>query len=402
MLKGERKAVDFICRDIYAVVGGALVVLALLIRWNRRDFISGDVQSCLLVWYEKYKAAGGLAGLSINMESYYVPYMLFLSLITYIPKNPVYLIKVLSIVFEFATAFFAAMIVREIFKESKRCKLYAFIVFFFFIYSPIVVINGALWGQNDYIYMAFIFASVYFLIKEKSISSFVFLGLAFSVKMQTIFMLPVFILIYIVKRSFSALNFLIIPAVYFVCGLPAVFMGRPLAEVLSINFSQVDFFKILSMQCPNVYYFVDGNYDLYANAGILFAVAMIAAFSLLVIKNRKSLGIKDILYIAMWMPMTCVMFLPAMHERYSIIFVSFAALLYLFDRKKVWIALSLNAIAFFSYMPTLTNVLILDYKILSILQLVIYCFITLDAALHFLNAQSECAQKEPQRETVTV
>ena len=65
-----------------------LVFLSIIIRWELRTFESADYSIFLKSWYESLKNSGGLSGLKIEIGDYYIPYLAFLALFTYIPVNP--------------------------------------------------------------------------------------------------------------------------------------------------------------------------------------------------------------------------------------------------------------------------------------------------------------------------
>lgn len=61
--------------------------------------------------------------------------------------------------------------------------------------------------KGVFAYAAVIMLPLYFLIKEKHIPSFIMFGLAFAFKLQSIFLLLLFIFVYFTRRNFSVLTF---------------------------------------------------------------------------------------------------------------------------------------------------------------------------------------------------
>ena len=63
--------------------------------------------------------------------------------------------------------------------------------------------NGAMWAQCDMMYVTFLLLCALFFYKEKYVASFLWLGVAFSLKLQAVFLCPALLILYVVrKRSF--------------------------------------------------------------------------------------------------------------------------------------------------------------------------------------------------------
>src|SRR6202000_3576182 len=58
------------------------------------------------------------------------------------------------------------------------------------LFLPTVVMNSSLWGQADAVYSAFGVGGVYFLLRRRPWLACLFFGIAFSVKLQGLFVLP--------------------------------------------------------------------------------------------------------------------------------------------------------------------------------------------------------------------
>lgn len=76
-------------------------LIALVIRYTARDFISDDMQRFLIPWFQIIKSGGGLSALSNQVGDYGLLYQTIIALMTYVEMNPVYLYKLLSVIFDF-------------------------------------------------------------------------------------------------------------------------------------------------------------------------------------------------------------------------------------------------------------------------------------------------------------
>ena len=175
--------------------------------------------------------------------------MLFLSIITYIKINPLYLIKFFSCIFDFILAIYSSKIIYLITKNKNKS---------YFCYLCIII-NSSIWGQCDTIYTSFLIISIYYLLKTKYIYSFIFYGIAFSFKLQAIFLLPLFIILFFTTNKIKLYHFLIIPLVNGIMCLPAIILGRNILEVMLIYFTQTKSKMNITMNFPNIYYFFLNN-----------------------------------------------------------------------------------------------------------------------------------------------
>lgn len=187
-----------------------------------------------------------------------MPYQIITYLLTLTPLGPLYSYKALSIVFDFVLAVSAALLVYYF--DSKKSHLKPVFTYALVFCSMTVVLNSSFRAQCDSIYVSFNLLSIYFLKKEKNIPSFVMLGIAFAFKLQSVFILPVYLFYYICTRKTSILHFLIIPAVDFLMCLPAIILGRNPLGFIAIYAEQTDCGMLIQMNCPNIFAFIcDGN-----------------------------------------------------------------------------------------------------------------------------------------------
>lgn len=88
-----------------------------------------------------------------------------------------------SVVFDFVSAITIFRIVYEITGNVRKSMLGLGVA----LAVPTVILNSAAWAQNDSIYTAFILLSFLSVLKKRDISTFVYVGLAFCFKQQTVF-----------------------------------------------------------------------------------------------------------------------------------------------------------------------------------------------------------------------
>lgn len=316
---------------IFLVVVSAL---AILLRWFTRDFKTGDYNNCLSVWFDTLKENGGFAGLKLSLGDYNVPYLTILAFLTYLPFDSLYSTKFVSCVFDFVLAIFAALLTREFLREKEeKAGLYACIAYAVTLFLPTVFINSGLWAQCDSIYVSFMLISLYFLKREKIVLSFLALGVSFAFKLQFIFILPLYILLYFRKREIRLWHFLLLFATNIVLCLPAVFAGRSLVDCLSIYVTQVgEYSSRITLNYPNVYALVGKFFEEETAWLSVFAIALVGVLAFYILYKRREVE-KDILRYGLLFSLIMVNFLPCMHERYGY-FMEVIAVVYVLTRRR--------------------------------------------------------------------
>lgn len=195
MFKYEKRFLEIICEKSFILFFIGISMIGLLVRICGRQLVSGDAAVFLLPWFETAKEQGGLSALSGQIGDYNITYQFLICLLSYLPFEPLYLIKGLSIVFDYALAIVCAGFARDIAGGNAK-KIWA-LTYGIILMLPTSIINSALWGQCDSIYTTFLVMSLWLLWKERYKSSFFILGIAFAFKLQTVFLLPFFVIYYI-------------------------------------------------------------------------------------------------------------------------------------------------------------------------------------------------------------
>lgn len=142
--------------------------------------------------------------------------------------------------------------------------------------------------------------------------------IAFAFKMQTIFIFPFIICFYIYKKQFSIFELLITVFTFWISGIGAFVQGRSLLDPFRIYANQTGTYQYMHVNFPSFWMFVGNDYEWLKTAAIVMA-AGICGMGLYIIMKRKldCSRPENFVSIASWFIWTCVLFLPAMHERYA-------------------------------------------------------------------------------------
>ncbi|MCD8241597.1 MAG: hypothetical protein LUD73_04180 [Lachnospiraceae bacterium] len=306
--------------QLFFLVG--VTLLAAGVRICLRTFISDDWTIYWSDWLAQLSQRG-FAALADDFYDYAPPVMYLLYLVTLLPLNAMTAFKGLCCLFDFAGALLVGKLVFSCTGSRRRAMLgYAC-----FLFLPTGILNAAAWAQCDILYTVLILASVYFLLTDRSRAGMWFYGAAFAVKLQTLFIFP-FLIILWVRKKLDLKQFLTIPVMYFLGILPAWIAGRPLGELLGIYVLQGGKDRwSLSMKFPNIYQILGNNFflDEYASAGMYLILGILMILMFYLAYRRVRVTREYVILLIVFFGMVATYFLPHMHERY--LYVSDAFLL---------------------------------------------------------------------------
>lgn len=295
-------------------IGAALLIRVLLL-----NYASGDYNSFLTHWYTYFRENGGFQAMAHSVGDYNVPYLYFMAAISYLNVPDLYLIKLFSVLFDVLLAWGGFRLTRVLRggREGDGVPLTAFALLLFL---PTVMLNGAYWGQCDAIYGALAVHALAQVLAGKNKSSLVLLAVAFSFKLQTIFLIPLWGVLWL-ARKVKLWELLIFPVTYVVTIIPALLLGKPLRDILGVYFNQMGEYSYrLTLNAPSVFQFVP--YEMEVNAGLLAKLGILAAFGLVLALLILGLCLRKRMSVPVAMAMAAVLaigvpfFLPYMHERY--------------------------------------------------------------------------------------
>lgn len=108
--------------------------------------------------------------------------------------------------------------------------------------------------------------------------------------------------------------------------------------------------------------------------------------------KRIVLDNMSIILLACWFNMTCIFFFPAMHERYSFLFIILSGIVYIQSYKRLYIPIIFNAVAVITYNLFLFDFLAIDMRILAIIHLALWLVVSCDI-VKYLNQEGTVDEK---------
>lgn len=293
---------------LFAVIVSAA---AAVLRINGLDMVSMDYRDCLGPWFETIRANGGLAGISQQVGDYNVLYQIIIAMMTYLPFNPLYMYKALSIVFDYLLALCAGAIVLEL---SGRDRFRALLAYAAVLMMPTVFIDSAWWAQCDSIYATFILLALLALLRRREMMAFLFISIAFQFKQQTIFVVPFLLYAYVRTRRFSLLHFLLIPLLSVAL---SVLSGRSPLATFEIYAGQTLSYANMTYGFPSVWNLISNHGRMFRFAALMLTALMLGVGLLTVMYRKVVFDRQNAANWLIWTVWTCLMFLPSMHERYA-------------------------------------------------------------------------------------
>lgn len=327
----------------------AVTAIAFLARFGLLSYVSGDYTSFLSEWFDTLKSAGGFAGIGLNIGNYTPPYLYILAMLTYLPLEGLLSIKLVSCIFDFLLALYAAKTVFHLTQSRTKCMLaYALVLL-----CPTVVLNGSAWAQCDSVFTFFLLLSFYSALKDRPWQVCVFFGIAFSFKLQAVFFVPLLLLLCI-KNRIRLRHLLMIPAVYLISILPAWIAGRDFWDLLTIYFNQAGQYRNLSKNAPSIWSFLAARQDSGLSLfGIMLAGTAVLLLLYLLWEKCRTLSDDVFLTAALAFLLVIPFFLPHMHERYFFPADLFAILYALNKPRRFLVPLLVIGASTASYLPFL-------------------------------------------------
>ena len=293
------------------------VALAVFLRALLLDYQSQDYQVFLAQWAAAFRENGGFAAVKLPIGNYNAPYLYFLAAISYLPIPDLYLIKLFSVLFDVVLAWGGFRLVRRFTPGDEARPLLCFCLL---LLLPTAVVNGALWGQCDSLYGALVVHALACTLEKRPCASLALLGVAFSFKLQTVFVLPLWGALALLRRV-PPRALLCFPGAYAATCVPALLLGKPLGDILGVYFGQAEeYADYLNLNAPNLYAFLPHGAQVdtasAARLGIAAAFALALAVTALLWLFRRRADDRTVLLAAVLLAVGVPFLLPHMHERY--------------------------------------------------------------------------------------
>ena len=359
-----------------SAVAASMIVASLALRTASYHVVTSDYTVYYENWLEILRTKPVLTAFAEPFSDYAPLYLYLLKAVAVVPLRGVYGIKIISGSCDVIIALFACAILQRLMPQKANTgqMLLAFSVIFSI---PTIIINSSLWGQTDAVYASGIIAAAYYVISGRPRAASIAFALAFSIKLQSIFFLPVLAGFLLAHGQLHQL--LWVPFVFVLSLSPAWIGSGELMYWMLIYVTQIGESPALSTNAPSIFSFF--NFASGPVTVVLFWVGIalatlsgVAVMALAAWASKKRL--RDLLLLnSVLSPAVLVFLLPRMHERYLYLADIFSVILALYN-PRCWPAAALIVSAsFFAYMPYLSDALphfkalVIDARLPSVLAI---------------------------------
>ena len=372
---------------------GGVFFVSMLARVSMLVFVTGDYNFFLSEWVKLFRE-GGFAMLGENVGDYNLLYQYILLLIAKTPLPDLYLIKYVTVIFDYALAL--AMMTAAGHFAGEKAKLPVLLLM---TILPTVLVDGACWGQCDSVYVFLIVMSLYWVKTGKPSRSAAMLAVAFAFKLQTIFFFPV-VLLALIHGEYKPKHALVFFAAYLVTMIPALIAGRPFMEALSVYASQSmgQYYDRLTYNAPNLDLFfpmmdfsnnqefswmryiadIDGKASnpflrddllpMMQSAALYACIILTLIVVIYWLMHYKEITPDMTLLFALFFAIFLPFVMPKIHERYFFL-ADMLAILYAAMRKdRRFVPLLVVGSSFLSYLPYMTRQRPVDERWLALMM----------------------------------
>lgn len=324
-----------------AIIAGLLIARFAMLGHESRDY-----QVFLSDWLAQMRDASGWSALKMDIGDYNMPYLYLLFALAKLTKFDLYYIKLFSIVFDLLAAWFAARLVQRKHPDART----AFAVFATVLAVPTVLLNSSYWGQCDAVFTALALGGILFGLERKSRCAWLMLALAFSFKLQTIFFVPAFILLAVMRRI-RWQDVWVLPVGFFATLVPALIAGKPFADTISIYVKQTDSYPALEWNAPSVFRLFGTNDDfaIFNAVGIFLAGTACTAIFYMLWQRRATLEEGQIIESAFLFALVIPYLLPRMHDRYFFPADLLSVVCFFYDKKRWYLPVTVIGASYGAY-----------------------------------------------------
>lgn len=306
-----------------------VTALSLTCRYLVVSYPTNDTVGYILNgWMKEIEEVGFKNFYTINSD--YSPLFLFIiACFTLLPKgesvtvnyysfylNQMYYLKSVYFLMDLFIALGIYLIIRHVSKDDVK----ATIGYCIFLCLPIQFTNSALWGNADSMYVCCFIYCLYFLLRRKDHLVWFFFGLALSLKMQSVFILPfLFYIMFSGRLKFYPIYMVFVALLF--SFLPSYICGASFKEPFRYFTEQLSGYSQLTLGCANFWHFfsvtnMNSPDSMLNKASTLIGLMMILLLTAIIFIRKIKLTDENIVFTATFLISIVPFFLPHMHERY--------------------------------------------------------------------------------------
>jgi Gpi18-like mannosyltransferase len=217
-----------------------------------------------------------------------------------------------------------------------------------------VWLNSSYWSQCDSIYAAFCAAALYSALVKRPKTSLAFLGLAFSFKLQTLFFVPAFFVLFLAEKI-KLRHIPIFFGTFALTALPAIILGMDPKRVFEVYVKQAtQYSSSLNWNSTSIFallYLNENDWPVPSmrDIGNLACVCAILFIIYFAYKYRDRLNDKLIFLFTMLFILVIPFLLPQMHDRYFYLADVFSIMFAVAFGRKIFVPILIQTASFAAY-----------------------------------------------------
>lgn len=392
---------------IHILFFAAVTIAAVMVRIAFLPVKSNDYYLCFESWISDMRSSGVWDALGQNIGDYPPLYVTPLTLLSVLPFEPVVIIKLMPCLFDFILALASVRLSGQLGVTAlhKKLTLYAVILL-----NPLTILDSAAWGQCDSLYGSMILLTLLAICTAKLWSAepptgnkkrfwqtgdgiCLLFAIAFSLKLQAIFFLPILCLLWITQKRnvLKPVHLLWVPIVYTIGCIPMYLAGRSLKTMFKIYLGQADRnYGTLTLNYPNLYTLIgtwsETLYDSYFIYGLLLAFLLLIALFYQLYCRKVKLDSLTLCKVTALSILTICFCLPLIHERYAYVAEMLLFVIMAKEAKHVKTALATMLCTLFTYCTYLMQLeqtfSVLPEQVIALVRLGVIFYLAGDTFLH--------------------
>ena len=137
-----------------------------------------------------------------------------------------------------------------------------------------MILNSNSFTQIESLVAAPLIIGISFLLRKRWSLAMLCIGLAFSIKLQSVFIFPALVIL-LISHGQKLRNMLLIPFFYLLTIMPTYFAGRDMSDLMLIYKNQMGRYGDLTRNAANVYHWLPDNYSVFMPLGMLFTLGVL-------------------------------------------------------------------------------------------------------------------------------
>ena len=332
-------------------------------------YASGDYIYFLRHWIEHLVKNGYEHGWPDGPWNYNMPYIYLLTGLAHLTTHWLSGIKMMSVAFDVLMAAGAWRVVNAG-TPGKENRPHCWMAAAVMLLLPTFFTNSALWGQCDSIYAGLMLLCVSGIMRGRPVRAMLLFGLALAFKLQSVFVIPALLMLTF-KRRIPLWTWVLVPAVYLACAMPAIAMGRGFMQSLTPHYSIAVVNGIPAYPwVPNIRHAMHSGFLSPEVLKIVMAVCSLVSIIVATVWARytdsmrlQGWGIP----LAMFVSAAVVpFFLPGMHERYFALAIALGVVLFAARPRQWWLCLApevLSIPSYVYYLAALNRFPVMEYNL---------------------------------------